>query len=167
MYFSACGTGSGILCYIYLRAERALVFCVVVSSLALWYFLLYFSACGTRPCFSLLFSFSFVWNYLLYIQTYKRKKIQFSGFIIPVVSYFVAFFCVVTFVLYFLWCNFCVIYFPYFILFVVFFALYFSCSFFHVVLKSFNTICNRSFWYMFVRFLPRLQGTKFHLELVN
>ena len=78
LYFSACGTRSGVLCYIFLRVERALVFCVIFSLMwnalwcfvlyifrvwnALWYFVLYilrlwnphwylvlyFSACGTK-----------------------------------------------------------------------------------------------------------------------
>ena len=64
LYFYVCGTRSGILCYIFPHVERALVFCVIYFPRveralifcviffrvwnALWYFVLYFSACGTR-----------------------------------------------------------------------------------------------------------------------
>ena len=64
LYFSTCGTRSGILCYILPRVERALVFCFIYFERveralifcviffrvrnALYYFVLYFSACGTR-----------------------------------------------------------------------------------------------------------------------
>ena len=75
LYFSACGTRSGILCYIFLRVECAFIFCVLFSdcgtlsgilgcnilrmeftlgicvklfcmSNVLWYFVLHFFFCG-------------------------------------------------------------------------------------------------------------------------
>ena len=64
LYFSACGTHTGILCCIFQRVERALVFCVIYFPHveralefcaiyfrlwnALWNFLLYIFACVTR-----------------------------------------------------------------------------------------------------------------------
>ena len=50
LYFNACGTCYGILCYIFPCVERALVFCITFSLVwnAHWYFVLYFSAYGTR-----------------------------------------------------------------------------------------------------------------------
>ena len=47
-HFSACGTRSSILCYIFPHLEGALVLCVVFFLMckALWYLVLYFSACG-------------------------------------------------------------------------------------------------------------------------
>ena len=56
-YFSARGTRSGILCYIFPRVERALEFCVIFSvhGERSGIIVLYFSACGTCSGFIVLY----------------------------------------------------------------------------------------------------------------
>ena len=116
------------------RVERALLFCVIYFCVwnALWYLVLYFSACGTCPCSYLTVSFPLVWNYIWFTQTFKRgaknSKLYFSCCIFCVL--FFVFFCVVFFVLYF---------------FVLYISVpYFSCFFviyiFRVVLKAFHSL---------------------------
>ena len=84
LYFSTCGTRSGILSYIFPHVEHALVFCVIFFRVwnPLWYSVLYFSACGTWSGFfvlyfmrverSLVFCFKIfrVWNVIWYFLSY-------------------------------------------------------------------------------------------------
>ena len=64
LYFTACGTCSGILCYIFLCVEGPLVFCVIFYRMwnALWYFVFNF----------FWFSLHFVlyYNFLTFLQFY-------------------------------------------------------------------------------------------------
>ena len=110
LYFSACGTRSGILCCIF-PCVNTLVFRVVFF--CMWNaLLLFFNS-----------YFPLVWNYIWFIQTFKRKKTKISSciFLVVLFVFFCVFFWCCTFrvvffvlyssVLYFLCCIFCVIFF--------------------------------------------------------
>ena len=74
--FSVWWTRLGILCFIFLYVEHALLFCVVYLCVcnALWYFLLYIPPCGKRSgifCSVILCYIYHQWNSLWYFVTYN------------------------------------------------------------------------------------------------
>ena len=78
LYLSVCGMRSGILCYIFLHVERALVFCVLCFCVwnALWYFVFYFSACGIHSgIFGIYFCmWNALWYFLLFCFTFGTRS---------------------------------------------------------------------------------------------